>query len=191
MKGAALGLPVGCVLVDVGDLELECGGVLRGAKLAASLYGSLNSARDNAIVVGHSLTSDSRVHTWWASLMPKVRTLTSDRGASGQDSLQDGDARERCLDPSRHFIVCFNYLGSCYGSTSSLDFGGFGAFPSPVTMRDQARAALKGLEALGVKGVAMAIGGSMGAMLALELGLEAPRGFVRSVCCIAGCAQQR
>jgi homoserine O-acetyltransferase/O-succinyltransferase len=36
-------------LHDIGDLELEEGGTLRGCRLAAATFGELNAARDNAI----------------------------------------------------------------------------------------------------------------------------------------------
>lgn len=164
-------------MVSIGRLELECGRAIESAVLAASCYGKLNASRDNAVIVGHSLTSDSHIHAWWSKLITASSTGAGDNGDHG-----------KCLDTKKFFIVCFNYLGSCYGSSSPLTEGGMGAFGCPVTMRDQARAMLRGMAELGVKGIAMAMGGSMGAMLALELAFEG-RGIVRSVCAVAGCAK--
>jgi homoserine O-acetyltransferase len=177
MANAGLGAPEGCKLVNIGSLDLECGRRIESAVLAASCYGTLNDSRDNAILVGHSLTSNSHIHAWWSKLLSAKATGTGDKEAHG-----------KCLDSSKYFIVCFNYLGSCYGSSSPLTEGGMAGFGCPVTMRDQARAMLKGMAKLGVEGIAMAMGGSMGAMLALELAFEG-KGLVRAVCAIAGCAQ--
>ena len=52
-------------------------------------------AGDNAVIVGHSLTSNSNVHEWWGELM--------------------GAGPAFCLDTTSDFIVCANYLGSPYG----------------------------------------------------------------------------
>ena len=38
-------------LHDIGNLDLEEGGTLRGCKLAVATFGTLNAARDNAILV--------------------------------------------------------------------------------------------------------------------------------------------
>ncbi len=36
---------------DIGNLELEEGGTIRGCKLAYAAFGTLNEARDNAILI--------------------------------------------------------------------------------------------------------------------------------------------
>lgn len=166
MANVKMGIPPGAIAVHIGDLELECGAVLRDVVLAASTYGALNERADNAVVVGHSLTSSSNTHEWWPEML--------------------GPTEDKCLDTTKFFVVCFNYLGSCYGSTSPITTD---AYPSPVTMRDQARAQIRGLLRMGVRGLALAIGGSMGGMLALEIALEAPAHFTRAVCVVAGCAR--
>ncbi|KAA0163504.1 hypothetical protein FNF31_02898 [Cafeteria roenbergensis] len=182
MSKATVGAPPGTSQVRIGRLELECGRVIEDAVLAASTYGTLNAAGTNAVIVGHSLTSDSHVHQWWSKLLSATGT-----GSDGSHAEAPGHGK--CLDTRRFFVVCFNYLGSCYGSSSPLTEGGFAAFPVPVTMRDQARAMLRAARMLGVNQVALAIGGSMGAMLALEIGLEGGPTMVRSVCAVAGCAR--
>ena len=75
----------------------------------------------------------------------------------------------------RHFVVCANALGSCYGTTGPaiLDAGGrrLGSRFPLVSVRDQARLHARLLNHLGVRGVALALGASMGGMQALELAL--------------------
>ena len=38
-------------LHDIGDLDLEEGGTIRGCRLAVATHGKLNAAKDNAILV--------------------------------------------------------------------------------------------------------------------------------------------
>jgi homoserine O-acetyltransferase len=37
-------------LIDIGDLDLEEGGRIRGCKLAVATHGKLNAAKDNALM---------------------------------------------------------------------------------------------------------------------------------------------
>ena len=84
-----------------------------------------------------------------------------------------GAGDECSLDTESDFIVCCNYLGSPYGSSSPVtpdpakpDGKWYAAdFPTPVTIRDNVRLQRKLLDHLGVKHLRMAIGGSMGSML--------------------------
>ena len=85
----------------------------------------------------------------------------------------------RALDTTRVGVLCANLLGGCYGSTgpTSVDpatgapYGD--AFPV-VTSRDQARAQWALLDALGIERLALVTGGSLGGMVALEVGAERP-----------------
>ena len=140
----------------------EGGFTFERPQVAYRTWGRLNDERDNAIVVCHALTGTPDATEWWGGLFGPGRTL----------------------DPERHFIVCPNVLGSCYGTTGprSIDptsrspYGG--RFPI-VTIRDTVRLHRRLLNALGVDGIAFAIGGSMGGMQALEWALTDSR--VRSV----------
>jgi homoserine O-acetyltransferase len=134
--------------------ETESGFVFERPVIAYRTWGALSEARDNVVVVCHALTGDTDAADWWAPLF----------GAG------------RVCDPERHFVLCANVLGSCYGTTGprSIDpatgqpYGG--RFPR-VTVRDTVRLHRHLLDVLGVRGVEVAIGGSMGGMQALEWGL--------------------
>jgi homoserine O-acetyltransferase len=78
--------------------ELERGGILPELTIAFSTYGKLNAAHDNVIWVCHALTADSDVASWWPH--------TVEAG--------------KFLDPTEHFIICANILGSHYGTTGPL-----------------------------------------------------------------------
>ena len=128
------------------------------------------------MIVGHSLTSNSNVAEWWRELMG------------------EGDAC--ALDVASEFVVCVNYLASPYGSSSPVtpDPGKENGepyaadFPTPVTVRDNVRLQRLLLDRLGVKHLRMAIGGSMGSMLALEWAATYPD-FVTELVLIAGCGR--
>ena len=151
-------------------LALELGGELASFTLAYRTWGQLSEDGGNAIVVCHALTGSADADQWWPALF----------GAAG------------ALDPSRDFIICSNVLGGCYGSTGPASTGPRGLrwgkdFPA-LTIRDQVRAQMKLADALGVRGIEMVIGGSMGGLLALEWALlDADR--VRSVAVIAASAR--
>mmetsp|Transcript_2070 Transcript_2070/g.8724 ORF Transcript_2070/g.8724 Transcript_2070/m.8724 type:complete len:532 (-) Transcript_2070:51-1646(-) len=176
MKIDALGLPPGAEMMNFGRFDLENGFHIDEVTVGYTTYGTLNEAGDNAIIVGHSLTSNSMVNEWWGELL--------------------GAGDECSLDTESDFIVCCNYLGSPYGSSSPVtpdpakpDGRWYAAdFPTPVTIRDNVRLQRKLLDHLGVKHLRMAIGGSMGSMLALEWAATYPD-FVTELVLIAGCGR--
>lgn len=132
-----------------------------------------------------------------------VHALTGDARAGGPGGFWEPVIGVgRALDPSRVRVLCFNLLGSCYGTSGPADEGfpsraddrrmakssyiGPGRFdvpeallPATVTTWDQARSILLALDALGVRRVALATGGSLGAMITLCLGALDPGRFER------------
>lgn len=85
----------------------------------------------------------------------------------------------RALDTDLIGVICANLLGGCYGTTgptarnpaTGRPYGS--AFPA-ITTRDQARAQWAVLDALGIDHLELATGGSLGGMVALELGALRP-----------------
>lgn len=147
------------------NIPLESGAVLPQLDVAFRTWGRLNPAADNAVVVCHALTGSADADGWWAPLFGP------------------GNA----LDPERDFIVCANVLGGCYGSTGPTseapDGRPYGARFPRITVRDQVDAQRRLLDALGVRGIRLAIGGSMGGLQALEWALLDAR--VQAVASIA------
>src|SRR3954466_1916889 len=78
--------------------ELEGGGKLTGITIAYDTYGKLNADKSNVVWVCHALTASSEVAAWWP-------------GVVGSNQV---------INPEKHFIVCANILGSCYGTTGPL-----------------------------------------------------------------------
>jgi len=144
---------------QLGAMELEMGGRLQDVTLAYRTWGRLNAAGDNAVLLLHALTGDSRVAGeggWWAPLVGPGRAIDTDRA----------------------FVLCANVLGGCQGSTGP-------ASPDPLTGRPYAMrfplitigdivAAQRRLaERLGITRL-VAIGGSIGGFQALEWATRHP-----------------
>lgn len=139
---------------------LESGDHLPGIRLAYTTHGSLNADKDNAVWVFHALTANADPTDWWEGLV-------------GPGLL---------IDPSRHFIVCANMPGSCYGSISPLDrkteTGEPYLYDFPFfTPRDMVHAYQLLRKSLGIKKVLLGIGGSMGGQQLLEWAAEEPSLF--------------
>lgn len=148
-----------------GPWRLELGGVLEYVDVAYETYGRLNAAGDNAVLVCHALTGDSHP----ASHHP------GDRPGWWEGMIGPG----RYLDTDRWFVVCSNVLGGCAGSTGAAsphpeDGRPYGLRFPLVTVGDMVRVQRRLLEALGVRRLALVVGGSLGGMQALEWGVAAP-----------------
>jgi homoserine O-acetyltransferase len=145
--------------MEIGPVELEWGGRLPNVTLAYRTWGRLNVAADNAVLVVHALTGDSRAGGeggWWEPLIGPGRALDTDRA----------------------FVLCSNLLGGCQGSTgpSSTDplTGRPYAMRFPlVTIGDMVNCQRRLIERLGIARVAV-IGGSIGGFQALEWATRYP-----------------
>jgi homoserine O-acetyltransferase/O-succinyltransferase len=134
----------------LGDRTIDAGRVLGGLRLRYRVIGDVAAARENGwILVFHALTGSAEVDAWWGPLV----------------------GPGRALDPSRHAIVAANLLGGCYGSTGPAEWRDQTGEPFPeLTPGDLARAHIPLLEHLGVRRLALATGGSLGGMVAIQWG---------------------
>lgn len=145
---------------------LESGAVLPAVEIAYRTWGKLSPDRDNAIIVCHALTGSADADQWWSVFF----------------------GENRALDPTRHFIVCSNVLGGCYGSTGPTSLAPDGKpwsarFPR-ITVRDQVRVQIALADELNIKSIRCVLGGSMGGLQALEWAVLDPE-RVKSVVTIA------
>ena len=150
-------------VVGIGDLTLESGVVLPNVRLAYESWGRLSAAADNAVLVLHALTGDAHV----------VGTVGPDQPTPGWWDGLIGPAAP--LDDRNLFVLAFNVLGGCRGSTGPSSPGPDGRawgsrFPR-LTVRDQVNAEARAAEQLGIRRFAAVLGGSMGGMRALEWGI--------------------
>ena len=181
MKSTAIGPPLNANVMTIPLFQLENGVELKEVKVCYSTYGRLNEDGDNCVLVGHSLTSNSNVDEWWSEFIG---------GGEGE-----GKEAKCSLHLEKDFIVCCNYLGSPYGTASPVSENPetpgkiYGSrFPAPVTIRDNVNLQKMVLDRLKVTRLSMCIGGSMGAMLALEFAASFPE-YVEKLVLIAGCGK--
>ena len=133
------------------SLSLESGESLPEFELFYTTYGQLNESKSNVVWVIHALTGDSNVTDWWNGLI-------------GEDKF---------FDPSSHYIICANLIGSCYGSTNPLSVNPVSGKPyyydfPQLTTRDQANALERLRTHLGITQINTLIGGSLGGQVGLE-----------------------
>ncbi len=145
-------------------LLLECGRTLAGVTLHYAVYGRLNAARDNAVLVCHALSGSALVGQWWPEVFAPGALLRLDHD----------------------FVICINLLGSCYGSTGPGSVNPetgepYGADFPLVSIRDNVRAQAKLLDSLGVRHLRLVLGGSLGGMQALEWTVLFPERVERAV----------
>ena len=174
--------------VGAGDppFGLREGGSLAGIRLAYESWGSLNPSKSNAIMVFHALSGSQHV----AGRNPSV----PEAGALWNEELHTGWWDEfvgpgKAIDTNHYFVVCFNLLGGCYGSTgpSSPDpatgepYGS--SFPH-VSISDEVRLAALLLDHLGIESLHAVIGPSIGGLASVTFATNFPE-RVRNVICIA------
>jgi homoserine O-acetyltransferase len=85
----------------------------------------------------------------------------------------------RALDTDKFFVICANYLGSCYGSTgpASIDPATgkpYGAKFPRVSVHDIVRSQLPVLEKFGIEKLHAVVGASLGGMCALDFAFHFP-----------------
>ena len=148
------------------NLKIESGDIIDSFKLAFKTYGKLNADKTNAILVCHALTGDQYVagnnpitgrEGWWSRMV----------------------GPNKPIDTNKFFVICSNVLGGCAGSTgpkelqnvSNVAYGG--NFPS-VTIKDMVKAQSLLVESLNIEKLFSVIGGSMGAMQALQWAIDFP-----------------
>jgi homoserine O-acetyltransferase len=153
-------------LHDIGNLELEEGGTIRGCSLACATFGKLNEAKDNAILIP----------TWYSGTSKIMEQVYIGSG--------------HALNPDRYFIIVVNQIGNGLSSSphNTPAPGGMGNFPH-VRIGDDVRAQHKLVtERFGLTQLALVAGGSMGAQQTYEWAVCYPN-FVKRAAPIAGTAK--
>jgi len=140
-------------------LHLERGGRLEGVQVVYETYGTLNDAKDNAVLICHALSGDSHVAAHDESDDPGWWDIVVGPG--------------KPIDTNKYFVICPNVLGGCRGTTGpgSIDpktgkpYGQ--AFPT-VTIADMVALQVKLLDELGIEKLRAVTGGSMGGHMVLQ-----------------------
>ena len=148
------------------------GGTLRGAQLAYETWGRLNRARDNAVLLFTGLSPSAHA----------AASADDPRDGWWQRMIGPGLA----LDTDRHFVVCVNSLGSCFGSTGPASIDPDRARPyrlafPDLSIEDIARAGHELVRALGILRLDTVMGPSLGGMVVLAYAALFPGGARRLV----------
>ena len=148
-------------------LKLKSGAVLPQFELAYETYGELNATRSNAVLVCHALNASHHVAGYYADDAANVGWWDNLVGPG------------KPLDTRRFFVIGNNYLGSCFGSTGPASVNPktgkpWGADFPVVTVEDWVAAQARLADHLGIEKLAAVMGGSLGAMQALQWTLSYP-----------------
>ena len=153
-------------LISIGRLDLEEGGTIEDCQLAVATFGTLNEAKDNAILIV----------TWFSGTHQIFRDVYV-----GPD---------HALNPDRYFIVAINQIGSGLSTSphnAPADIA-MSKFPK-VTIGDDVVAQERLLrEHFGIETLQLVVGGSMGAQQTYEWAVRFPDKVLRAAP-IAGTAQ--
>jgi homoserine O-acetyltransferase len=158
---------------------MKRGGELHGARMAYETWGTLNAARDNAVLILTGLSPSAHAAAnegdsepgWWEAMLGPGKPI----------------------DTTRWYVVCVNSLGSCKGSSgpASIDPATGAAyrlsFPD-FSIEDGANAAFEVVKSLGIEKLACVIGNSMGGMTALAF-LKLHPGAARAHINVSGSAR--
>jgi homoserine O-acetyltransferase len=148
-------------------LALKSGAVMPAYQLRYETYGTLNADRSNAVLVCHALNASHHVAGWYED---------DPRNVGWWDNLIGSG---RPVDTDRFFVIGVNNLGGCHGSTGPASINPAtgrpwgSAFPL-VTVEDWVEAQARLADRLGIRSFAAVIGGSLGAMQALQWSISHP-----------------
>ena len=173
--------------LEIGSpFPLRDGGTLPQVRIAYETWGELNADRSNAILVCHALSGSHHA----AGRNPSIEGV----GSLWQEELHAGWWEDmigpgKAIDTNKHFVICANYLGGCYGSTgpgsinpeTGRHWGS--SFPA-VTATDQVNALALLLDELGIGTLHAVVGPSVGGLVALTFATRLPE-RVRNVIAIA------
>ena len=148
-------------------LRLKGGAELPSYEIAYETYGELNEQRSNAVLVCHALNASHHVAGYYAHQPDNIGWWDNLVGPG------------KPLDTRRFFVVGSNYIGSCFGSTGPASLNPasgkpWGADFPVVTVEDWVEAQARLADRLGIGRFAAVIGGSLGAMQALQWTLSYP-----------------
>ena len=147
-------------------LKLDAGVELAPFQIAYQTYGTLNSARSNAVLICHALTGDQHA--------ANVHPVT---GKPGWWETMVGPGKP--IDTDRYFVISPNVVGACMGTTGPASINNRSGRPyglefPVVTIRDMVRAQAMLLDHLGIETLFAVAGGSMGAMQVLQWAVTYP-----------------
>jgi homoserine O-acetyltransferase len=164
---------VGPLTVDLpSPFALYRGGAVHRARIAFESWGQLNEARDNAVLL-------------YTGLSPSAHAASNERDPTPgwwQRMIGPGLA----IDTRRHFVICVNSLGSCFGSTgpASIDPATgerYGLDFPEIAVEDVATAGYEAARALGIRQLFAVVGASLGGMVVMAFATRHSAGARRLI----------
>ncbi len=148
-------------------LPLKSGASVESYDLVYETYGTLNAAKSNAVLVCHALNAAHHVAGYYADDPTNVGWWDNMIGPG------------KPLDTNRFFVIGVNNLGGCFGSTGPASTNPktgkpYGASFPVVTVEDWVAAQARLADRLGIQRFAAVMGGSLGAMQALQWSVTFP-----------------
>ncbi|MDR2755490.1 MAG: homoserine O-acetyltransferase [Planctomycetaceae bacterium] len=153
-------------------LVLEHGDILPEVKIAYETYGTLNSKKDNAILLCHALSGDSHVAShdseddsgWWEFMVGPGKPI----------------------DTNQFFVICTNCLGGCRGTTGPDDINPktgrrYGMDFPEITIGDIVEVQSLLIDHLGIGRLLSVIGGSLGGIMTQEWSTRFPDRLVSAI----------
>ena len=159
------------------DCKLDSGFNLKDFQIAFKAFGNLNANKDNAILICHALTGDQYVSGtnpitkkdgWWSRMV----------------------GVNKPIDTNKYYVICSNVIGGCAGTTGPKEINfqtnvPYGREFPAVTVRDMVKIQNYLIETLSIEKLFAVVGGSMGAMQALQWTIDYPQ-KIQNVIHIAG-----
>ena len=159
------------------DCKLDSGFNLKDFQIAFKTFGNLNANKDNAILICHALTGDQYVSGtnpitkkdgWWSRMV----------------------GVNKPIDTNKYYVICSNVIGGCAGTTGPKEINfqtnvPYGREFPAVTVRDMVKIQNHLIETLSIEKLFAVVGGSMGAMQALQWTINYPQ-KIQNVIHIAG-----
>ena len=148
-------------------IRLKSGAVIGEYELVYETYGKLNAERSNAVLVCHALNAAHHVAGYYADDPDNIGWWDNMIGPG------------KPIDTDRVFVVGVNNLGGCHGSTGPQSTNPatgkpWGADFPVVTVEDWVATQARLADRLGIRCFAAVIGGSLGAMQALQWAVSYP-----------------
>ena len=159
------------------DCNLDSGFNLKDFQIAFKTFGNLNANKDNAILICHALTGDQYVSGtnpitkkdgWWSRMV----------------------GVNKPIDTNKYYVICSNVIGGCAGTTGPKEINfqtnvPYGREFPAVTVCDMVKIQNYLIETLSIEKLFAVVGGSMGAMQALQWTIDYPQ-KIQNVIHIAG-----
>ncbi len=155
-------------------IRLKCGATVPQYDLVYETYGTLNAAKNNAVLICHALNASHHVAGYYADQPQNVGWWDNMVGPG------------KPVDTNRFFVVGVNNLGGCFGSTGPSSINPatgkpYGSSFPIVTVEDWVAVQARLADYLGIDCFAAVMGGSLGAMQALQWAISFPERVRHSI----------